>query len=93
MSPTWPMSRNVISRFIHNPESYGKSKSPGRLKKLTSKMESHIIRDASSELGVKLRTVQQVISNCSHLQWSKRHHAPVLSKAHKENRIFFAIKY
>ncbi|OAF66279.1 hypothetical protein A3Q56_05992 [Intoshia linei] len=66
------MSRNVVSRFIHNPESYGKSKSPGRPKKLTSKMESHIIRDASSgqytarkiiqnlELDVKLRTVQQV---------------------------------
>ncbi|OAF63928.1 hypothetical protein A3Q56_08370 [Intoshia linei] len=54
---------------MHNPESYGKSKSPGRPKKLTSRMESHIIRGASSgqytardimqnlELDVKLRTV------------------------------------
>ncbi|OAF68034.1 hypothetical protein A3Q56_04227 [Intoshia linei] len=66
-------SRNVVSRFIHNPESYGKSKSPGRPKKLTSRTKSHIIREALSgqytardimqnlELDVKLRTVQQKI--------------------------------
>ncbi|OAF66525.1 hypothetical protein A3Q56_05749, partial [Intoshia linei] len=52
-------------------ESYGKSKSPGRPKKLTSRTESHIIREAlvgqytardimqNLELDVKLRTVQQ----------------------------------
>lgn len=95
-------SRDVITKFLNNPQEYGTKKSTGRPTVVTPRNKRRIINAASnSTIGVRQikkdldleasrETIRKVIKNCPHIQRSRMSLQPKLTEADKANRLEFA---
>ena len=98
-------SRNAVQRFLSDPATYGKKKSPGRPKKLTSKAKRRLLREASRtgssarvlkdalQLPLSVRRVQEVLHDAPNLRYEKRAGCPVFLDQHKKARLDWAMEH
>ena len=96
---TWlRRSRNVITKFLQNPDMYGVKKSPGRTPKLSPKARRLLLREASKtglsskklqtslKLNVTPRRVRHVLKESKDFAYKKRKTIQALTKLHKKKR-------
>lgn len=98
-------SEKVVRNYLRDPEEYRRQKHPGKQKKISPQSTRRLIRAANEgkesasqlaerlELPIGKRQVCRILSNCPHLKYEKRNHAPVLTDRHKEARVQCATRY
>lgn len=102
ISATIRRSRDVVRKYINNPEGYGSRKRSGRPSSLSSHDRRSILRAASNrnisanqiqaELNIPASkwTIGRVLRSSSHLQYSKKKPKPSLKDHHKTARVAWA---
>lgn len=97
-------SRELIQRFIKNPDEYGKKNRPGRPKKLSQRDVRRIINAASNStkscndirkecgLNVSKSTILRTVKTSKIIVRAKMAKAPRLTDRHKSLRLHFARK-
>jgi transposase len=95
-------SRPVVHALLASPDTYNKTKRPGRPPKLSATAKRRLVREANKgkssarslqeqlQLPVGVRCIKQVLQETKHLVYARRKAAPVLTKEHKEKRLAWA---
>jgi transposase len=95
-------NQTTISRFLADPENYGRKHRSGRPRTLTPRAERRVLRAAASEnqsakdiklnqkIPLTIRRVQQIISSSPHLNYEKRKSRPKLKPEHITTRLQWA---
>jgi transposase len=99
-------SRKALTRFLANPEEYGKKKSPGRKSTVDERTKRWLVNKAKTEkmgsrrlaqleidgkpLGIGDRQIRRIISSQDHMKFKKAQRAPSLTKVHKSQRVIFS---
>jgi transposase len=95
-------SQSTVSKFLKDPQNYGKRKRSGRPRTLSLRTERQILRNVSNHnwsartakdklnIPLTVRRVRQIISSSPNLKYEKRKSTPKLKKGHIENRLKWA---
>jgi len=95
-------SKDVVCRFLRDPQEYERKKHQGRQAKMSAAAHRRLLREASHgeksarklrddlQLSVGVKRVQQLLKDTSHLSFEKRAASPWMTKRHAEARVDWA---
>lgn len=91
--------KSVISRFLKDPENYGRIKRPGRARTLDPRAERRLLKVAkngdqsanqlrvSQQIPLSTRRIKEILSSSPDLNYEKRKSRPKLTNIHKMFRV------
>jgi transposase len=95
-------AKSTISKFLQDPENYGRKKRPGRPRTLDPRAERRLISAArrgeqsasqlknTQDIPLTTRRVQQILSSVPDLKYKKRKGRPMLKQIHIQTKLQWA---